>query len=381
MKGTMSTISLAQTPRHKIKKLHGAGLFLTIIEHGGVRDLQITIAPQPGEHLSSVFERLNGVLKDHDAAIVKQQIFGATDSREGSLRLMKLVFGSITWPVTWVEGIATNGCDIAGMHVQAISGTRVEAVRLDGKVVGCTFDDGLAKHLLIGGLSPHDTFCSEAAQARQVYDQLESALNNAGMELREVIRTWFFLDDILDWYGDFNKVRNFIYTEKRGDFFPASTGVGARNGLGTALVVDAWAVQPLEGHVKITELASPLQCAAPNYGSGFSRAVEITTPGLRRVLVSGTASIDAAGRSVHPSNVTKQIEETMGVVGAILESRHQNFSHVTRATAYLKNFGDASHFTNWCVANEIEMPVVITQAEICRDELLFELELDVVAQI
>ena len=48
---------------------------------------------------------------------------------------------------------------------------------------------------------------------------------------------------------------------------PASTGISARNPAGSALVAGAWALQPLEAFARAAEIASPLQCPAPNYGS------------------------------------------------------------------------------------------------------------------
>ena len=246
----MSTSS-SQIRQQKIERLHTPHFHVTSIDRRGLRDLYITIAPEAGEHFSSLLERLQSVLKENEATIVQQQIFAATDQREQHLRLIKLFFGAIKWPITWVEGAPCNGAAIAGMHVHAVSGARIETVKVDGTVLGCTFDDGLARHLFLGGLMPHDTFCSEASQARQVYDQLEAALLQAGLNLSNVIRTWFFLDRILEWYGDFNKVRNFIYGKNKSRFFPASTGVGVKNESNTALILDDWAEQPLEGHMKI----------------------------------------------------------------------------------------------------------------------------------
>src|ERR1019366_1387059 len=130
-------------------------------------------------------------------------------------------------------------------------------------------------------------------QVQQMFGNLEWALDQAGFELADVVRTWFYNDDILAWYGDFNRVRSAHYAgvKWRTGSLPASTGIGARNIDGAALVVAAWAMRPLDGAARAREVGSPLQCPAPAYGSAFCRAMELDSGGCRRLFVSGTASI------------------------------------------------------------------------------------------
>ena len=146
---------------------------------------------------------------------------------------------------------------------------------------------------------------------------------------------------------------------------------------GSALAVSAWAVQPLQPALAIQELFSPLQCPAPKYGSGFSRAMEIAGPDYARLLVSGTASIHPDGNSAFLEDVDRQIVLTMDVVRAILDQRQMSFADVTRATAYFKRASQAPALARWCAGEGIKpFPVVLTEASVCRDELLFEIELD-----
>jgi enamine deaminase RidA (YjgF/YER057c/UK114 family) len=143
------------------------------------------------------------------------------------------------------------------------------------------------------------------------------------------------------------------------------------------LVAAAWAVAPLQNGFVLREVASPRQCPAPCYGSSFSRAVELLTPELRRVMVSGTASIEPGGASVGGGDVEAQIDLTMEVVRAILVSCDLDFPDASRATAYFKRPKDVSYFHQWCKRLGLEAwPVVCTVADICREELLFEIEVD-----
>jgi hypothetical protein len=66
----------------------------------------------------------------------------------------------------------------------------------------------------------------------------------------------------------------------------------------------------------------------------------------------------------------------MDVVEAILASREMSYASVSRGTAYLKRLEDGWAFQDWCEAHGIVVPVLCLQSDVCRDELLFELELD-----
>jgi enamine deaminase RidA (YjgF/YER057c/UK114 family) len=161
---------------------------------------------------------------------------------------------------------------------------------------------------------------------------------------------------------------------------PASTGIGTRNVAGAALTVAAWAMQSLAPTAYARDIGSPLQCPAPAYGSSFSRAMEVVSGGCRRLFISGTASIWPDGRTAWVNDAAKQVALTMEVVAAILQSRGMSYRNITRATAYYQNRSVKTHFDTWReVRNLHRIPVIGLQADVCRDDLLFELEVDAVA--
>jgi enamine deaminase RidA (YjgF/YER057c/UK114 family) len=153
------------------------------------------------------------------------------------------------------------------------------------------------------------------------------------------------------------------------------------NPAGAALTAAAWALKPraANGPALHATVASPLQGPAPAYGSAFSRAVEVQGAGYRQLVISGTASITPDGRTAHVGDVPKQIELTMQVVAELLRSRQMTFADVTRATAYFKSPADAPAFAAWLQRHDLAtLPVVSACCAICRDDLLFEIELDAV---
>jgi len=326
-----------------------------------------------------MFNRLAVSLKELEATVIQMLVFGSVSASVAGKEAMQRHFGNIDWPVTWVEGAACDGSPIAGLQVFGFTGGEVTRINLNGRVVGSVFSDGTARYCLLGGLDPVRNSIAREDQTRETLDNLARALAQGGFSLSDTVRTWFFLEDLLSWYDEFNQTRTQIYSgvKFRTGSLPASTGIGAKNPAGTALTVGAWAMQPLNSSTRAEEIASPLQCPAPAYGSSFSRAIELSSETGRRLLISGTASIAPGGKTLWPGAARQQVAHTMQVVGAILGSRGFQFSDLTRATAYFKRRADARAFTEWCAARGLQLqPVTLAQCDICRDDLLFELEAD-----
>jgi enamine deaminase RidA (YjgF/YER057c/UK114 family) len=247
-----------------------------------------------------------------------------------------------------------------------------------GRRIGTFHEDEEACYLMIHDLSPDDHSASRAEQTLRVLETIAALLESNGMDLSRLVRTWFHLDHILDWYDEFNRVRNQFF-EEHGVFrglIPASTGIGCANKHGAALVAKALAIVPKHGPPPVA-VDSPLQCSAVDYRSAFSRAVEVTLPSHRQLYVSGTASIAPDGSSAHVGNVSAQIDLTLEVVSAILASRGFGWQDTTSAIAYVRHASDmekiAARLSTHPVGNQ---SLRLMQADICRDDLLFELELD-----
>lgn len=334
---------------------------------------------KPGEPVAAVFERLGEQLSARAAEVAGLMVYGSVADMKSIALAMTEVLGERQWPVTWIEGKSCDGAILAGVQAFAVRNRPVSRVRLGPKVVGSVYAAGGLRHCLLGGLGPTDRSLGATAQVRQTLGNLEWALDLAGFELADVVRTWFYNDNILGWYDDFNRVRSAHYAgvEWRSGSPPASTGIGARNTAGAALEMGAWAMRPLGGGRAAREIGSPLQCPAPAYGSAFSRAMEVVATDSRHLLVSGTASIHPGGETAWTGNVAGQVELTMEVVAAILRSRGLAYSDVTRATAYYRDPRDQPVFAAWAGSRGLErMPVVHTHSVICRDDLLFEIEID-----
>jgi enamine deaminase RidA (YjgF/YER057c/UK114 family) len=332
-----------------------------------------------GEAVALAFGRLAEQLGARQAELLSLMVYASPHVRPQIETAMREVLGGVQWPVTWIESSGFAGGTFGGLQAFAISGVPVTRLRVGRRVVGSVFEDGFARHCLLGGIGPTSNAMRPAAQVQQAFGNLEWALDQAGFELGDVVRTWFYNDEIVSWYDDFNRVRSAQYANVkwRTGSIPASTGIGASNPAEAAVTVAAWAVQPLDGGSCAREIASPLQCPAPAYGSSFARAMELQSGAWRRLLISGTASIHPDGKTAWVGNAKKQVDLTMEVIAAILHSRGMAFTDVTRATAYFEHPLFKPYFDAWCAARGLkDMPVVSAHCDICRADLLFELELD-----
>ena len=118
-----------------------------------------------------------------------------------------------------------------------------------------------------------------------------------------------------------------------------------------------------------------LQPSAYSYGSAFSRGICIEEKEHRQVFVSGTAAIDAAGRSLYPRDAAAQIRKTLEVIEALLGEKGAKFEDIRSATVYIKRAEDWSVYEK--LAGRLgltNLPAVFVIADICRDELLFEMD-------
>lgn len=251
----------------------------------------------------------------------------------------------------------------------------------NGRTVGVCYEDAHAEYCLLTGILPPDITASREAQTTAVFEGVEDALKDAGMTFADVARTWLYMDDILDWYDSFNRTRNEFFRSRKvyDALIPASTGIGVANLHGAAFTACAIAVKPKTDSVYVIPVDSPLQCAAHDYGSSFSRAVEIGTPVCRTLLISGTASIEPGGATAFTGDVPKQIQLTLDVVEGILKSRGMDWSDTTRAVMYLKKPEYLADWKAWLKKNDLEnLPLINIVADVCRDDLLVELELDAI---
>jgi len=257
-------------------------------------------------------------------------------------------------------------------------------IRADRRV-GTVWEDDHATYCCLAGVLPPDLAALRGEQASAIFPEMESLLAEAGMTFAHVVRTWLYIDRVCEWYGEFNAARSAFFESRNvfNTFLPASTGIGSANLDGAAITAGAIAVKPKDAFVRAEIVESPLQAPAMAYRSSFSRAAEIFWPDRRLLFVSGTASIEPNSHEVaFVGDIEKQIDCTMKAVYAILESRGYGWADVSRAIVYLKEPSFRAAWQAWLAARGLPGDFAAeTVCDVCRDEWLFEIELDAVRNV
>ena len=117
------------------------------------------------------------------------------------------------------------------------------------------------------------------------------------------------------------------------------------------------------------------------YGSAFSRGMRIDLNGLTILLISGTASIDDEGNTVHVGDLRGQMRRTFDNISALLASEGATWHDIVRTTCYLRDIErDYKIFNEERTAfyqeqglNPLPASTGI-QAILCRPDLLVEIE-------
>ncbi|WP_430931232.1 hypothetical protein [Saccharicrinis sp. 156] len=282
-------------------------------------------------------------------------------------------------PLTWLTGNRNDSKGIIFSQLTAVQDISLKPISFKGQIVGNCYEDDYARYIRLVGLLPDDLSENRENQTLSLLNNMRDCLVEQGMTFQHVIRTWFYLDDLLEWYGDFNVWRtHFFHREKVFDgLVPASTGIGTANHCGAEIIGDLIAVLPKSDELIIERAKSPLQGSAMDYKSSFSRGVEIKLPGCNTLYISGTASIDKAGETLFLDDAEKQIKMTMEVVTEMLNVANMNWRDVKRGIAYFKHGDYVPYFIKYCEGHKINhSPIAIFIADVCRDDLLFEIEVD-----
>jgi enamine deaminase RidA (YjgF/YER057c/UK114 family) len=219
------------------------------------------------------------------------------------------------------------------------------------------------------------------AQAQQMFTNVGLGLQANGMAYPDVVRTWIYVSRLLEWYGELNRVRTAHYTQAGlgvpgGPAYPASTGIQGRRADEECLV-DVLALQSDGPEAIVAEpiRCSPRQDQSFNYGSAFSRGMVFHIEGKKTVHISGTASINTAGESTHFGDAECQSLETLMSIAAILEAQGGSLRDITSATLFCK---DRAAWEAWNRVTRLlqvpDFPKVCMLADVCRDNLLVELE-------
>lgn len=216
-------------------------------------------------------------------------------------------------------------------------------------------------------------------QTQNIIEEYINFLLRNKMKLSEnVIRTWFFIQNIDTNYKEFAKARKEIY-EKNGltkdTHFIASTGVeGYFYDLNALVIMDAYAIKGIKKE-QIKFLSAP-EFLSPTYiyGVTFERGVSIAYSDRKHIFISGTASINKNGEIEHPYNIEKQTERTLKNIKALLKNADSDFNDVMIFIVYVRDMSDLFIVKKIINKKFRKIPVIFACSSICRPGWLVEIE-------
>lgn len=224
------------------------------------------------------------------------------------------------------------------------------------------------------------------ATSRLLYERLFRLLRE--QKTPHLWRIWNYVARInedshgLERYRQFNLGRYDAFVQARqetGGQVPAACALGVRAGpLSVAFLAGVSPVVPLE---------NPRQVSAWSYPSiygprapTFSRAALAHPPGQEALFISGTASI-VGHETVHTDDVAAQCQETVRNLEAVVHEANrvkrsaQPFSvQAMDHRVYVRHADDIATVQRALQPLLGDAPVVFVQADVCRADLLVEIE-------
>lgn len=230
----------------------------------------------------------------------------------------------------------------------------------------------------------------------RVLGEAARELERAGLEFGQVVRTWYYMGDILGSgpkgtrYDQANRARNEFYRDKWPDLrlCPASTGIGMRT---RGMALECLALDGPAEAMRVVWIDNPLQTPPHLYETpgprdsnpSFSRAAAVRFPEWTILFISGTASIRGS-RVLHPDDPAAQTEVTVENIAALIGgdnlagnyefSQGATLDDVQQFRVYVKRPGDLQPVRDCCRRHFPDVPATYVVADVCRPEWLVEIE-------
>ena len=216
-------------------------------------------------------------------------------------------------------------------------------------------------------------------QTRKVFSDLIDTLEDLGGTLRDnCVRTWIYLKDVDVFYQGMVDSRTELFSQQglTGDtHYISSTGIeGACAHRSDLVAMDAYSILGLAPQQMSFLNDFEHLCATKDYNVTFERGTRIAYADRAHHFISGTASIDVAGRVVHPGNVLSQLDLALTNVDALLRSGSAGLGDMMHLLVYLRDPTDYASVKKYLSMRFPDLPILIVQGAVCRPEWLVEVE-------
>ena len=261
--------------------------------------------------------------------------------------------------------------------------------------------------LWAGGLGISEPKIDTADAARHAFEKVVLILTKEGFEMDHIVRQWNYVGDILKIengfqnYQVFNEIRNEYYHQYRHlPGYPAATGIGMKL---DGVLIDFCAVKPSD-KVQIQAVDNPKQVNPYAYnqqvlkGQIFEGKVKKQAPQFERaklianclyssLFISGTASI-IGQETIGKGDIEQQTRTTIENIKILSDKAHiralnrqsENLPvEYSVVRVYIKNLADFPVVKEICAQFYGDVPILYIEADICRDDLLVEIEAEMIS--
>jgi len=319
-------------------------------------------------------------------------------------QLTKEIFPQILGAVTFVPQAPASGAKIA-LELWVIGGKCLGSSNnhaLAGNVITAEFDR--MRWCFGGGFQSVIGSIGAYGRALNAFDMLAIELDWTEFQLGQVLRTWIYQGNLTlpegktQRYKELNRARTVFFRKTKflkkylprghkGAVYPASTGIGADD---MDVVISAVALDTNRADVIAVPLENPNQTSAFHYGvvhspksPKFSRAMAVAAGKECIIFVSGTASITDS-ESRHIEDPVKQTEQTLDNIAALIDGKNLDkhgisgmdcgLGNLECVRVYVKRPAELELIQQVCKRRLPGIPVLYTIADVCRPELLVEIE-------
>jgi enamine deaminase RidA (YjgF/YER057c/UK114 family) len=317
-----------------------------------------------------IFEKILNNLKKSGTRIIKTNLLGDINELKKYIQFAKKI------PLLALGDSISNNKTV-GAYICAIKPNTSEKIKflyIKNKqkiITGVYFKTKNFSFLSKTGLSDKTKNKNFNDETKNEYKEIEKMLGKYRFNFKDIHRFWNYMGDILNYYADFNKTRDFYFNKHHIVKYPAATGIEAKL-INKNIFIGFEAIKGK--NIKIKTLSSNMQKEAYKYGSKFSRAILLSNNNIKKIYVSGTSSIDKNGKSILTSQPRKNIEYVIKAIKNILSQENLTMNDITMSYVYGINNSILDIFKKIYAKKHFNFPFIELETPICRKDLLFEME-------
>lgn len=248
--------------------------------------------------------------------------------------------------------------------------------------------------------------------AQSAFEEVKQVLDSESISFNNIVRQWNYIAQILSLkannhqkyqhYQLFNEVRSEFYGKYRTvKGYPAATGIGTQSG---GVMIDICAIDPIIENQAVA-IDNPLQRLPYQYSQSllegeavagksckqapqFERAKLVKNHSTNTLFVSGTAAI-VGENTIGIDDIEQQTNTTLHHISQLVSVENLIFHKIEMPNTqiepksvrvYIKKATDFKKVQNICNQSFNTKTITYIQADVCRDNLLVEIEAEYVMQ-